>query len=571
MPLVPLTATAQTRRLAPPANGSAPPAPVQPATKTAPIKLPAPVVPQAVNIVATKTDNRTSAQPVGPTNTINYTVTIQNTGTTDATAVVLNDTIDPNTTLVPGSIAATPLANADAYSVIGNVRIQPNAAQGLLANDSNPDNGNNTGLTASGPTTTTQGGNLTINADGSFSYNPKAGFAGTDTFTYTTTVTATGKTDTGTVTLSVGNGTGTLGTNVIWFVDPAAASGGDGRLTSPFNCYTGASASCFSTTAADDPGDAIFLYSGAHVGGNTLLNTQKLIGAGATDTLANLAGVTVQPYSNALPATGGTSPTITTTNVNAIPLGQDNTLRGFTVGNTGTGAKIFGSNFGTLTAGNVFAPDVVLNGTGAALNLTNGAFSAASGFNGVTTTSSATGTAGIALATIAGTVSFGATNVSNSGTQGINISGSTMTATFSSTTVSSSGAQGILVGTTSGTINFSNTTVTGGTDGVSFQNNSGANARTFGTLGVSGGSGNAFLHGAGGGNVTVNGAATLSSAGDPVEIANAGSGQVISFVSGASVTRTASGGEGVHWSGTNTGATLTFNALTVTTTNGTGI
>ena len=54
--------------------------------------------------------------------------------------------------------------------------------------------------------------------------------------------------------------------------------------------------------------------------------------------------------------------------------------------------------------------------------------------------------------------------------------------------------------------------LTGGTDGVSFQNNS-SGTRTFGTLGVSGGSGDAFLHGAGGGNVTVNGAATLS---DPV-------------------------------------------------------
>jgi len=63
------------------------------------------------------------------------------------------------------------------------VRIQPNAAQGLLANDNNPETGNNTGLTASGPTTGPWKGQAVVNADGSFSYNPNPGFTGTDTFT----------------------------------------------------------------------------------------------------------------------------------------------------------------------------------------------------------------------------------------------------------------------------------------------------------------------------------------------------------------------------------------------------
>ncbi len=276
--------------------------------------------------------------------------------------------------------------------------------------------------------------------------------------------------------------------------------------------------------------------------------------------------------SDTLPATGGTNPTLTTTAAatNALVVSAGGiTLRGLTVGNT-TGAKIFGTAFGTLTAGNVFTPDVTLNGTGQALNLTNGAFSAASGFTSVTTTSSS-GAPGINLNTIAGTISFGPTSVSNAGTQGINIAGSTMTATFGSTNVSSSTSQGILVGTTSGTINFSNTTVTGGTDGVSFQNNSGANARTFGTLNVSGGSGNAFLHGAGGGNVTVNSAANLTSTGNPLEIQNASSGQVISFAGGATVNKTTAGGAGVNLGGTNTGATLSFAALALTTSNGPGL
>ena len=47
---------------------------------------------------------------------------ITNTGAADATNVVFNDTIDPNTTLVPGSVNTQPIAVSDAYNVIGNVR-----------------------------------------------------------------------------------------------------------------------------------------------------------------------------------------------------------------------------------------------------------------------------------------------------------------------------------------------------------------------------------------------------------------------------------------------------------------
>src|SRR3954469_11942226 len=115
----------------------------------------------APNITATKVDAwDDSATPDGkaePGQTVTYTVTITNTGDADATGVTFNDSVDTNTTLVPGSVNTQPIAIADAYNVIGNVRIQPNAAQGLLANDRDPDSGNNTGLTASGPTTSAQG------------------------------------------------------------------------------------------------------------------------------------------------------------------------------------------------------------------------------------------------------------------------------------------------------------------------------------------------------------------------------------------------------------------------------
>jgi hypothetical protein len=521
--------------------------------------------PLAVGITASKTDNRTNAQPVGPTNTITYTVTISNAvGADPALGVAFNDVIDTNTTLVPGSIQVTPLANPDTYNVIGNVRIQPNAAQGLLANDFNPDNGNNTGIAASGGTTSAQNGNVVINADGSFSYNPAPGFTGTDTFNYTVTNTTTNKTDTSTVTLLVGNGTATPGSNVIWFIDSSnAAAGRDGRLTNPFN-----SIAEFNSTAVDDPGDIIFVNSGTYTGPVVLLNNQQLIGRGVD--LATASGFTVQPYSDALPS-AGTAPTINS----AAAVGSDtvtlnsaagaNTIRGVVLGNA-SDSDIDGTNFGTLTVS-----DTTLNGTGRTLNLTTGALAAT--FDNIASTGTAANTPGMSLTTIGGSLTVsGATSISGATLQGISIANSSLTANFNTTTVSAA-SEGILIGTSNGNITFGDTTITGGTHGVSLQNNSGANTRTFGRLAISGGSGSAFNHGAAGGNVTINGASasSLASTGNPIEIQNAGNGQVINFASGATVSKTTAGGAGVNWGGTNTGATLSFASLGLTTSNGSGL
>src|SRR2546423_11019657 len=128
------------------------PAPLPPGGGV-PLVVPTPI------IAATKTDSFPDLNADGkadPGETITYTVTISNTGTADATGVQFSDSVDPNTSLVGGSVNTQPIASDDTYTAVGNVRIQPNAAQGLLANDRDPDTGNNTGLTASGPTTSTQ-------------------------------------------------------------------------------------------------------------------------------------------------------------------------------------------------------------------------------------------------------------------------------------------------------------------------------------------------------------------------------------------------------------------------------
>jgi uncharacterized repeat protein (TIGR01451 family) len=195
----------------------------------------------APTITATLADDITLANKKDPGATITYTAIISNTAApgagNDATGVIYTDILDNNTTLVGGSVKTTPIAFDDAYNVIGNVRIQPNAAAGLLVNDIDPDTGTNAGLLATAQTISSANcaacNNVAINADGSFSYNPPVGFQGTDTFTYTVND-PTGKTGTGTVTLTV--------SGIVWFINNNAAActtltlaSGCGRLTNPFS------------------------------------------------------------------------------------------------------------------------------------------------------------------------------------------------------------------------------------------------------------------------------------------------------------------------------------------------
>ncbi len=462
---------------------------------------------------------------VDPGDTIQYTLTINNAGT-DATNVIVTDQIDSNTTLVGGSINTSPIAFDDTgYSATGNVRISISAASGVLVNDIDPDTGTNAGLTVSAGATSANGGNVALAADGSFSYNPPAGFTGTDTFTYTVTD-ASGATGTGTVTFNV--------SGMIWFIQTGAAAGGNGRLTNPFNCLVGAG--CFDAVAADDPGDNIFLYSGAYTGGFTLLANQRLIGQGAGASLSTITGLTPPTGSDALPSTGGARPSITTTAAatSAITVGSGNTLRGFNIGDT-TAVDITGTSFGTLTIS-----EMTLSGTGRLLNLTTGTLAATIDSLQATT---APGGAGVSLTGVGGTLTVsGTTSITTAGGQGITISGSSVAANFgTSTTITDPLTQGILVGTSTGNISFGNTTVSDATDSVSLTNNS-AGTRSFGTLTTTNGTGIGFLHSTGGGTVTVSGATTITNPGGRgIDIQN--STTSISF---AATNVTGSGGTGVN-------------------------
>jgi large repetitive protein len=176
-PLAPLSlASPSSSSRATTASTNAAPAPAVPAPVAAPL------VP---DITATKVDSYPDPDGDGkaaPGETITYDVNITNNGT-DATGVNFTDTIDTNTTLVPGSLKVSPLAYADTYFAARNTPLSV-GAPGVLTND--------TGIplptaVAIAGGATAQAGTVTLNTDGSFLYTPAPGFTGVDTFNYTVT------------------------------------------------------------------------------------------------------------------------------------------------------------------------------------------------------------------------------------------------------------------------------------------------------------------------------------------------------------------------------------------------
>jgi Ca2+-binding RTX toxin-like protein len=400
-------------------------------------------------VTATKTDtlltdvdNDTKADPG---DTLKYTVAIGATGM-DAEGVTFNDTVDPNTTFVPGTVMTTPLARNDSYAATGNIRITV-AAPGVLANDSDADGVGPAINVTAGTFLSAQGGNVNLTADGAFTYNPAPGFEGADSFTYTLND-GEGPGDTATVSITV--------SGMIWFINNNSAScltlaAGCGRLTNPFSSLAAFAALNNGTGNNPAANDNIFVYESAtdYVGPVTLLNGQKFIGQDATASLASITGITPPAGSDPLPNTSPGAPIVNITSAGiGITVAQNNILRGFTGGNAAT--DISGSGFGTLNIS-----DVTLNGTGQTLNLTTGTLNGT--FASISSTNSAT--TGISLSGVAGSLSSGSTAITNPTGIGISVSGSGATLGFANTSVTQSGGAGISLTTNTGAATFGSLTI----------------------------------------------------------------------------------------------------------------
>lgn len=210
-------------------------------------------------------------------------------------------------------VEGTPLATADSYSVQqGQTLIV--AVPGLLANDSDP----NGDPVVAELLTQAANGSVTLASDGSFTYTPNAGYAGTDSFTYRISD-GFGGTDEAVVTINV---TSTNSAPVIAPIGAVPAEEGDVVV--------------IDIDATDADGDGITFELVDAPAGATIDPTTGLFTWAATDGDANY-GVTVR----ANDGKGGSSEATFAVNVANVPPA---------IGLVGSDTAVLGTPY-TLTVG----------------------------------------------------------------------------------------------------------------------------------------------------------------------------------------------------------------------------
>jgi hypothetical protein len=438
----------------------------------------------APTVTATKDDGVPTGVRKISGSTINYTNQINNTAPlgagNDATGVLFTDPDVPHTTLVGGTVKVTPIAFDDAYAAIGNTQLTVSAANGLLANDIDPDNLPHTGTIVKVASVTHTGANLTnavgsstftVAADGSFTYLPALAGTGTESYTYLVTDSdGLDSITTGTVTFTV--------TGRVWYV--VAGGVGDGRSTTPSGSPSAMSAAANAST------DVIYVY----------FNASTLDGAFTPGNGVSLIGEGVALVVNAtLLRPAGSSPTIANSAGDAVTLGQNNTLAGFNVGNT-LGKAIVGASVGALSVGTVS-----INTTGAGVDLTGVANPAVNVVLGGLT--SGGGAKNVNLVSLGGTVNLGGGALSLASSNAFDVNGGNGTVSYSGTITNITARAVNIANRTGGTITLSGLVTSAGVGtGVNLAANAGATINFTGGLSLTTGVNDAFTA-TGGGTVNV--------------------------------------------------------------------
>jgi hypothetical protein len=419
----------------------------------------------------------------------------------------------------------------------------------LLAGATDPD-GPNALTTVAVTNQATAHGHVTISTGGEFSYAPTAGYVGIDSFNYTVTDgnTPAAGTDTGSVTI-------TISTPRVWYVNADAASDGDGTSDNPFNTLAHFNDAGDNVDGTDD---TIFLYNATnhYTGGLTLENNEKLIGQNQGLTVNGTALEPAAGPNNAI-IDGG------------LVLGSGDTLSGVTLGNTGAGTALSGTNFGTLRIDHV-----VVNTDNNGIILNTGAFGADASFTSV----SAAGATGVSLTGVTGNVDFGTGSMSgqfavSGGTVNTAYDGNLSQARNASMVDVSGGHDGELMfdtGTLSATngtgLQFDNAdghyqflkpfTLNGGDAGIDIVNGSNGSFSFWSSFSsITNPSGVAFnVNGAGQGTIAYPGDITKNTDGQTISIQNVAPGGLVYFNGVVSSTGFS---DGINLAN-NTGATITF-------------
>jgi hypothetical protein len=510
--------------------------------------------------------NYCNAPPGTTPDTFTYTLNGGSVATVSVTVTCVNDPPvagDDSFTGANGALANTRLA-------VGTTTTGPHLATTgtALSNDTDPDTP--AGLTA-GPATISSAScaacnNVALNANGTFTYDPPAGFIGTDTFTYTVndndSEAPANQTDTATVSIQVFG-------PVVWYVDVDAAAppaGQGGRSHSPFQSLapltTGGSAD-----ALDGAGDVLFLGVdsaapiSAYDGGIVLETNQRLLGEPFGLSI-DPGGPGVGPGVQALVAPSGNPDSATNPNVRnsaagatGIVLANGVEVQRVNAGITGAGSATGISGTAVTTAtigpnqlvqgntagvslsgaagGNITVAAPINGNTGTTVNVANRSSGTVT-FSGNMTGSSAN--SAVTLASNAGaSVDFtGAVNLNSTAAAVTAFSasgGGTITAPNAANQVASFAGTGISlngvnIGAAGVTLNTVSSSIGGAANGILLTNVGGAGSFT-----VSGGSITATTRGldvdGGAGSITVNASLTTSgAAARSVELTNRTGGTV---------------------------------------------
>ncbi len=409
---------------------------------------PANEVGQALSFIVSNDNNAAfSVQPaVSSTGVLTYTPAVQSSaGSLTATVTVQIhdnggtanggvDTSAPQTfviTITHANIAPT-LTTPISYSTAGNTQLHvagatlPGVASiadpnGILAKSAPVDTdgpGPLVAVAASGASA--NGGSYSINADGSFTYVPPAGFTGTDSFTFQVSdqATPTAGLATGTANITVGQR--------VWYirdvVDANNPAGGDGRSNNAFDSIAAFNA------ATTNTGDIIYIFAGNTAttplsGSIALKDGQKLWGQGINLVVSGFGTLVTATTAPHIQSTAASTPVVS---IPATAGNRNNVeVRGLDLQATGaTSDAVDVTSSGANTVSVTISNNNVRGATAKGINLAEagtGTFTATVDNNSITATGN-----GFDATTSAGTgtltVEF-SNNTAVSNATGINING----------------------------------------------------------------------------------------------------------------------------------------------------
>jgi VCBS repeat-containing protein len=408
--------------------------------------------------------------------------------------ITIIDVNDPPTTVADSYSGAV----GNTTAVLGNVVSEPNVSLSGMsgnvpsANDSDEDAGDTISVVAE-TVTSTGGGSVTIDGDGTFTYKPGVGDKNqTDSFTYK--VTDGEATSAGTVSVGIED-------TLVWYVNGSAGSEGDGRSATPYKVLSGINGAG-GAGDADGTADYVFLYgSNTYSGGLPLETNQKLIGSPH--------GLSVPNHPNLVAATG-TNPVITNAGGDAIALANGSEVQRVNA-TSASGVGIRGTSVTTATVGSNTTVSsnsgggVVLSGAaggeisiGSTIENQNGSVVSIANRNSGTVTlsgniTSANGGVSASSNTGANIAYTGTLNLTrSSGETFAATGGGSVKATGSGNKATTTSATAVRVtGTTiaSGGVNFQSVSSTGATNGIVLENTGSTAGLTISGTGSAGSGG----------------------------------------------------------------------------------